>query len=146
MPTMTTVASFWTAPTLLRPFALQTRRTQGQTSRSCNCTHVHVHLRWVRHRLLRRIVEALVDIAGVDRHIAGRFINTHRHIVHRSWRGPTGAHSDIVVHGPMARALERIGAIGRPDPWYGAAEMWALRVERKQPVRVMHEEELALNI
>src|SRR5688500_15096157 len=80
MPTMTTVASFWTAPTPLRPLALQTRRTQCQTSRSRR----HVHLCRVRHRLLRRIGEALVDIAGIDRHIAGCLVDAHRSEEHTS--------------------------------------------------------------
>src|SRR5918998_5333905 len=145
MPTMTTVASFWTSPTLLPPFPLQTRRTQSQTSRSRTYTCTS-HLRWVRRRLLRRIVEALVDIAGIDRHVAGRFVNTHGHVVQRPRRGSAGAQPDVVVHRPMAWALECIGAIGRADPWHGATEVWALRIERQQSIGTMHEEELALDI
>src|SRR5215208_4376663 len=46
----------------------------------------------------------------------------------------------------MAWALERVRTIGRSDPGNGAAEVRALRIERQQSIRVMDEEELALNI
>ena len=73
-------------------------------------------------------------------------VDTHGHVVHRPWRGTTGAHAVVVVHRPVARTLERIRAVGRPDPGHGAAEMRALRVERQQPVVVVDQEELALDV
>src|SRR3712207_6879472 len=46
---------------------------------------------------------------------------------------------DIGVTGVQTCAL--------PDlPWHGATEMWALRVERKQSIGAMDEEELPLDI
>src|SRR5215203_426146 len=46
----------------------------------------------------------------------------------------------------MAWALERARTIGRSDPGDGAAEVRALRIERQQSVRVVDQEELALNV
>src|SRR5215212_2593532 len=87
-----------------------------------------------------------MDVTGVDRYVAAGLVHTHSHVVHRPWRGATGAHPVVVIHRPMTWTLKRVWAIWRADPRDGAAEMRALGIERHQSVRVVDQEELSLDI